>query len=606
MDATLHPAMAVTNIKNMIPLILEDESSHFTTWTALFEVHCRAYQVYEHLLPRTPAPVPPTSSSAEDIAKALAAKVAADALWSRLDALVLQWIYGTISKPLLHIILIPGQTAYEAWLAIANHFNDNKCTRQILLQHQFSNIHLESFPNMAAYCQHAKHLADQLNGVGAPVDNQRLISVNVAPVSLWPNPRRNQSPPGQRPLRPPPLLQPPSHNLLSPPPRLLAAAGTADQETGDGGTSRGDRSNTNHPQHPYIVFPNSWTASQWSSLMQHSPPPGTTPCPYPSAPRTNTSSAGILGAAPAQAYTATLSPTDIQQALYALSLSQPDPNGVMDTGASSHMKTPQGTISPSSFNTCTSKFIVVGNGMTIPVIGQGNLTLPPPFPPFKLNNVLFAPNLVKNLISVRKLTTDNLLSIEFDPFGFTVKDLKTKAPLLRCNSSGDLYPLTAPLPLKTTPTAFVATTQDRWHQRLGHPGFSTLQSLPLSFSSISNKYDNTLCQACVFGKSVRFPFFDSCNRTSLPFDIIHSDLWTSPVPSTGGHRFHLHGFTVSYGLIELFWIGGSTPAMNYLFIGITLEVDQLHNTLRVLCITLSLEIRLPMVCKNKEVSITAF
>ncbi|XP_021974908.1 uncharacterized protein LOC110870021 [Helianthus annuus] len=167
MDAKIHPAMAVTNIKNMISFTLEDESSHYSTWKALFEVLCRAYQVYEHLQPRPVDTAPSGSSSAAD----KAAKAEADALWARLNALVLQWIYGSISTPLLHIILVPGQTAHEAWLAIANHFNDNKSARQIHLQQQFSNIHLEAFPNMAAYCQQVKNLADQLKNVGAPVDN---------------------------------------------------------------------------------------------------------------------------------------------------------------------------------------------------------------------------------------------------------------------------------------------------------------------------------------------------------------------------------------------------------------------------------------------------
>ncbi|XP_021991898.1 uncharacterized protein LOC110888692 [Helianthus annuus] len=180
MDTKIHPAMKVTNIKNMIPLILEDESSHFTTWTTLFKVHCRAYQVYDHLQPRPAVPIPAGPSPESDATTTLAAKVEADALWSRLDATVLQWIYGTISKPLLHIILVPGQTAYEAWTAIANHFNDNKSARQIHLQQQFSNIHLDAFPNMAAYCQQVKHLADQLSNVGAPVNNQRLVTQLLA------------------------------------------------------------------------------------------------------------------------------------------------------------------------------------------------------------------------------------------------------------------------------------------------------------------------------------------------------------------------------------------------------------------------------------------
>jgi hypothetical protein len=52
--------------------------------------------------------------------------------------------------------------------------------------------------------------------------------------------------------------------------------------------------------------------------------------------------------------------------------------------------------------------------------------------------------LIKNLISVRALTRDNSVSVEFDPFGFSIKDLRTKTVLLRCDSTGDLYPLRSP------------------------------------------------------------------------------------------------------------------------------------------------------------------
>jgi hypothetical protein len=53
---------------------------------------------------------------------------------------------------------------------------------------------------------------------------------------------------------------------------------------------------------------------------------------------------------------------------------------------------------------------------------------------------LISPSLVKNLISVRTLTRDNNVIIEFDPFGFSIKDLPTRTVLLRCESRGELYP----------------------------------------------------------------------------------------------------------------------------------------------------------------------
>ncbi|PNX99474.1 hypothetical protein L195_g022740, partial [Trifolium pratense] len=42
----------------------------------------------------------------------------------------------------------------------------------------------------------------------------------------------------------------------------------------------------------------------------------------------------------------------------------------------------------------------------------------------------------------------------------------TGIPLMRCDSRGDLYPV-------TTPSSFVGLTSSLWHDRLGHPGAQT-------------------------------------------------------------------------------------------------------------------------------------
>ncbi|XP_057418177.1 uncharacterized protein LOC130712360 [Lotus japonicus] len=41
------------------------------------------------------------------------------------------------------------------------------------------------------------------------------------------------------------------------------------------------------------------------------------------------------------------------------------------------------------------------------------------------------------------------------------------------------------------------------------------------------------------GKHVRLPFSSSETITLRPFDILHSDLWTSPILSTAGHRYYV-------------------------------------------------------------------
>ncbi|GJY51006.1 ribonuclease H-like domain-containing protein [Tanacetum coccineum] len=207
----------------------------------------------------------------------------------------------------------------------------------------------------------------------------------------------------------------------------------------------------------------------------------------------------------------------------------------MDTGATLHLNSNANNLS-SIFNKRMYPSVFVGNDASIPVTNTCHSTLPTPFRPLHLNNVLITPNIVKNLIVVRKFTRDNKCSIEFDEFGFSVKDYSTRQILIRCDSAGDLYPVTKPT---TYPQAFI-TSQHTWHQRLGHPGSEVLRSLISSNSILCNKMKSSvLCHACQLGKHVKLPFASSDSIVHSPFDIVHSDLWTSPVPSISGIKYYV-------------------------------------------------------------------
>ena len=164
-----------------------------------------------------------------------------------------------------------------------------------------------------------------------------------------------------------------------------------------------------------------------------------------------------------------------------LYLSTPDEQFYMDTGATSHMTRSQGNLMPyfplkHQFNNA----IVVGNGLMIPVHGHEQLSFPSSQKPLTLKNVLHAPKLIKNLISVRKFTHDNMVSVEFDPFGFSVKDLATGNIVLRSNSTGDLYPFPSThgaSPTSSAPSTFSVLSTSICHSHLGHPGNTILNSL---------------------------------------------------------------------------------------------------------------------------------
>ncbi|GJT11116.1 ribonuclease H-like domain-containing protein [Tanacetum coccineum] len=163
----------------------------------------------------------------------------------------------------------------------------------------------------------------------------------------------------------------------------------------------------------------------------------------------------------------------------------------MDTGASSHLNSSAHNLS-TIFNSRMYPSVLVGNGKSIPVTNTGHSTLPTPYRPLHINNVLVTPNIVKNLIYVLQFVRENKCTIEFDEFGFSVKDFRTRQILHRCDSTGN-----------------------------------------------KNKVSPVLCHACQLGKHVRLPFSLSKMIVKSPFDIIHSDLWTSPITSVSGIKYYV-------------------------------------------------------------------
>nr|KYP66503.1 Retrovirus-related Pol polyprotein from transposon TNT 1-94 [Cajanus cajan] len=577
-----HPALTISNVKLLVPVTLDNEQALYHSWAALFTNLTRVHDLYDHL-------VPPTEPSVH--AAYIAAKSEDPAMWKRLDAAILQWIYGTISPDLLLAILRRDDTAEGAWKRLEALFQDNKASRATHLEEEFTNATFEDHNSIDAYCTYLQSIADRLADVDAPVTNGRLVLrlTGSLPEAYSGTVDFIQN---QEPL--------PSFDSCRS--RLKMAERTtkarlARESIGSGqrqtaamlaasNDSAPKRPSNGSPTNPKPRYHNKGKGKYKNSGQHASQPSGRPsqqqawpthqhqqswpqwqpgwggwtipPCPFPTQPwqpRPNYASPkssaghGILGPKPqvfnamtssSLSPTPTYTPTDIEAAMHALSFSQPDGNYYMDTGATSHMTSDAGILS-SYFNSSNKTHnIVVGSGHLIPIIGHGRTNLPPPHPPFLLNNVLHAPKLIKNLISVRKFTTDNWVSILFDPFGFSVHDLQTGTKLMRCNSVGDLYPLFPPSQATlSNPSVFTTMSRDIWHNRLGHPGNAIINSLRSNKFIECNKACQSFCSSCPIGKHVKLPFYDSSSYTVLPFDIIHSDLWTSPIASTSGHRYYI-------------------------------------------------------------------
>lgn len=125
-------------------------------------------------------------------------------------------------------------------------------------------------------------------------------------------------------------------------------------------------------------------------------------------------------------------PAGLYSALNGLSVNNSTGGGsdwFLDTGATAHMASNPGILTTPS-TSIVSRQIVVENGHFIPAQCTGHASVPTTSSPLQLRNILIAPQLVKNLISVRALTRDNSVSVEFDPWGFSIKDLRTRTALL--------------------------------------------------------------------------------------------------------------------------------------------------------------------------------
>jgi hypothetical protein len=201
---------------------------------------------------------------------------------------------------------------------------------------------------------------------------------------------------------------------------------------------------------------------------------------------------------------------------------------VADSGATHHTTPSVGNIStPRPLNSSNPSSIIVGNGSSLPVTSIGDSILAGPF---YLNNILLPPDMVQSLLSVHRFTTDNWCSMEFDPFGLSVKDLSTQNVIVRSNSTDSLYTLRLPgtttpsldamAALAIAPHALAVVTPTTWHHRLADALSTLSRSSFIHYTS--NKHE--FYHACQLGKHTRLPFHSSSHRAKHPFDLIHLDL----------------------------------------------------------------------------------
>ncbi|CAH9053761.1 unnamed protein product, partial [Cuscuta europaea] len=101
--------------------------------------------------------------------------------------------------------------------------------------------------------------------------------------------------------------------------------------------------------------------------------------------------------------------------------------------------------------------------------------------------------------------------------------LSTGDLLLQASNKDHIYPFSA-FQAQVVPGPV-------WHKRLGHCGDRVLCTLRRNnFISCSSSFLHN-CVSCKLGKSHRLPFKDVTHDSTFLLQIIHSDVWQSPILS---------------------------------------------------------------------------
>ncbi|XP_071685281.1 uncharacterized protein [Lolium perenne] len=410
------------NITDHVPVKLSTTAANYLAWKTYFYLLFREYNLRDHI------------DGTADL-------LACDSDWLAIDATFIRWLFLTVSPDIFQTVVREGDDARTVWGKINGLFTNNKLQHVVFLQQEFFGTP-QGDQALDAYCLRLKAISDELQDLGFRIGDELLLSTLTAGLNedlgnaasnltlmtnptferavdylrleerrlkgvrtravhtaLWASgnsvlPHGGRAPPAPTPAPPQPAPQLQQHQG--------GGGGGHRRRRGRGGGRGGGnnggpgiigpRPGYSHPTPPWAGGHNPWTGGRARLHHARSAPP----VPDTVGPRPPTHQAFI--AAPPQApagppyapvYSGMMpqAPTvPWDPALYTALQYAPSPGAYssggewfMDTGACAHMA-------------------------AHPV----------------------SPQLVQNLVSVKTLSRDNSITVEFDEFRFSVKDARTR------------------------------------------------------------------------------------------------------------------------------------------------------------------------------------
>lgn len=187
--------------------------------------------------------------------------------------------------------------------------------------------------------------------------------------------------------------------------------------------------------------------------------------------------------------------------------------------------------------------IVSANGTTSKVIGEGSLSLTSSL---SLDHVLIVPSLDYDLLFVSQIIDSLKCTVCFWPSYCLFQDLHTRAVIGCGTRRGKLYylDLTDDTVKRLSRANHVGGGESirmkkiwLWHRRLGHVSFGYLKLLfPELFSQFIES--DFHCEICILAKSHHISYPLRLNKSSMPFMVVHSNVWgPSRVSTIRGYKW---------------------------------------------------------------------
>ncbi|KAK9879752.1 hypothetical protein WA026_006815 [Henosepilachna vigintioctopunctata] len=214
---------------------------------------------------------------------------------------------------------------------------------------------------------------------------------------------------------------------------------------------------------------------------------------------------------------------------------------VLDSGSTAHMVN-----DPKLFKNLLkddSEICVAKKGTKITAKGVGEIEAKE----CKLKDVLFVPDLSKNLLSVKAIT-ENQGQVVFE--GEKVYIMKGNKTILEgTKNEKGLYMIELTQEYHNDETFLVTTNEEKvknWHSKLGHININDMKKLinkqmvtGMDIKSTDCDYFETPCEICMKGKQVRAPFNTERTRADRPLEIIHTDLCGPIDPTTWDNKKYI-------------------------------------------------------------------